>query len=395
MSEQDPIGPLHTYADPPRPSSDAADSRSRGRERRRELGFDALLAAADRRIGPAAAEVAAALATGERSGIEVMLLGDVGLDALAPVASGGALVLDVVSVDDALPGPFEIDVVMLGAELARWSSGKRRRVVVEDFARHYRHAIHHLAETPAHAREERARIEGVAALDTARRHLRIPPARTVEGAVARLIADRDGAPRLRRSRVRAWADAEVRPAADDPVREIAQVRETLPEAESAWLSSYRVADAVDVGSGDRLALLAGADPGDRVILWGAAARPSTLEPVLGAWREGSDLQRVLLARARVPLAPAGTSGWSTSPDGSIGRAWMRLRTTASPTWGFTVRDRDLPRWAAACGTVLGLVHGRTGDVHALAGYLGRSTKFDRALGDALTRSRAEGATVVG
>ena len=385
-SGESPLTPVRPYADPPPLSVDAHASHALGRQRRRDVGFDDLLAGVGDAVGASA--VAAALVSTPRSGLDVMLVGSGGLDAIVPVVSGGATLLDVAMVDDALPGPFEIDIAVLGGDLARCASRKRRHDVAAAFVKGYRRAVHALAETPAHAIGDRARMESVAALDDARRRLSTPAAWTYSGAVDRLCATRDGHPRLRRSRVRALTGQEVDAPADDPARELAQVRETLPDPEAAWLASYRVADALDLAGGDRIVLLAGATHDDRVILAGAASHPSTLEPALGAWRQGSDLQRVLLARSIAPIAPAGASGWSTSPDGAIARAWARLRTPATPGRTFMPRDRDLEHWARACGITVGLVHGHTGDVHALAGYLGRSGKAERALAAALADTAA-------
>jgi hypothetical protein len=43
--------------------------------------------------------------------------------------------------------------------------------------------------------------------------------------------------------------------------------------------------------------------------------------------------------------------------------------------------KQLTSYADFCGQVLALAHARTGDPALIAGYLGKSSKFDKALAD--------------
>jgi hypothetical protein len=90
------------------------------------------------------------------------------------------------------------------------------------------------------------------------------------------------------------------------------------------------------------------------------------------------VQRVLLAREMVPLVPCELTGWSNSADGATSRAWSRARMSLkSPDLG-GARKR-----ARRLGSALGLLHASGSDAAMLAGYLGDSPRFVKAVGDAV------------
>ena len=173
--------------------------------------------------------------------------------------------------------------------------------------------------------------------------------------------------------------------ASDLGAEMAQYRESLPEADARLLAQYRVADAVAGDDGRLLVLLArGSDGDDVLLLEAASAEPSTREVSFGAWRDGSDVQRVLLAREAVPLVPAEFAGWSTSADGAVARVWSRARAaTARPDLGGRRAS------ARRLGAALGLLHAANGDAASLAGYVGHSRKFPAAVRDAVLATRED------
>ena len=106
---------------------------------------------------------------------------------------------------------------------------------------------------------------------------------------------------------------------------------------------------------------------------------SAWEPFAGDAVLGSDAQRVLLASALLQVSPDPLLGWSSD-----------VRQTRSVMWSQAVPDQParlgMPQWlrlreAEALGSVLGRAHARTVDASALAGYLGGSDGFDRALAE--------------
>ena len=339
-----------TYADPPEsdPSLSRSERAVRARARRDEIGFaDALRTAG--------------------SGYVVWMCAD----ALDAVVGPAGIVLDAAHVDDCLPGPWESDLLDLAA---RQGMGGR---AAEAMAEGYQRGLSAVAAEPLHAaRAEALRRSGALAGAIAPQ-----AAQSSATAVRRLVSP--GA-RLRHDRISAWWGDAVAPVTDLGA-EMAQYRESLPEADARLLAQYRVADAVAGDDGRLLVLLARGSEGDDVLLLeAAAAEPSTREESFGVWRDGSDVQRVLLAREAVPLVPAEFAGWSTSADGAVARVWSRARmATARPDLGGRRAS------ARRLGAALGLLHAANGDAASLAGYVGHSRKFPAAVRDAVLAVRAD------
>lgn len=333
-----------TYADPPQsdPSLSRSERKERARARRGDIGFGEALASAG-------------------TGYVVWMCAE----ALDTVASPTGIALDAAHADDCLPGPWESDLLDLAAR--RQMGGREAEAMAEGYQR----GVAAVAAVPLHAaraealRRSRALAVGVAP----------EAAQSSATAVRRLVSP--GA-RLRRDRIEARWRAAV-DTVEDLGSEMAQFRESLPEAQARLLAQYRLADAVGGDGGQLLVLLARGSEGDDVLLLEAsAAQPSSREESVGAWRDGSDVQRVLLAREVVPLVPAEFAGWSTSADGSVARAWSRARgATASPDLGGRRSS------ARRLGTALGLLHAASSDASSLAGYLGHSSRFPAAVRDAV------------
>ena len=336
--------PWRTYADPPIPDPDRGrdDRRAAGRARRDEFGFDTALA-------------------GDASGFVVWMCAD-SLDA---VAGPRGPVVDACQVDDALPGPWEADLL----DLARRQEWTGR--AAEAMAEGYQQAIASIAAEPLHSSREQA-------LRRARRLAEdVDPAtaQSSETAARRLVSP---GLRLRHDRVAERWQSDVGPSGDISP-ELAQYRESLPEPMARLAAGYRIGDALADGDGRLMVLLSrGADRDDVLLLEAVPVGASSREERYGVWRDGSDVQRVLLAREVVPLVPADMPGWSTSPDGTTARVWSRARAARSgSTWG---GGRGSAR---RLGAALGLLHAVGGDAPSLAGYLGHSRRFPAAVRSAV------------
>lgn len=338
------VYPWRDYADPPwtDPGLSRAERREASRARRDAIGFASALADAS-------------------SGFVVWMCAD-SLDA---VDAQGSAVLDAAHVDDALPGPWEHDLLALAARVA--DTPKAAQALAEG----YQGAVAAIASVPLHdaraqaLRRSRRLGEGIAEA----------AAQSSRTAVRRLLAP--GA-RLRRDRIgERWGSSAGD--APDPTPEFAQYRESLPESTAHLLAQYVVADAVADGQGRLMVLLSrGGDADDVLLLEAVPALPSSREEAFGAWREGSDVQRVLLAREAIPLVPVEFGGWSTSGDGSVARVWGRARAASgAPDLGGRRAS------ARRLGAALGLVHAASSDAVALSGYLGRSGRFPSAVRDAV------------
>lgn len=341
--------PWRTYADAPwvDPDLTRRDRRELGRAARDEVDF------------------ARALADAGTGWVVWMCADSVGV-----ADDAGRPVLDAVRVDDALPGPWEWDLVDLARRVA--PEGGRP---VESLAEGYQSAIADLAREPLHSVR-------AAALRRSRRLASDVGGRAAESAataVRRLVTSSAS---LERKRVaRHWASDVV--AAPDVSQEMAQYRESLPESTALLLGHYRVHDAVASPDGRLMVLLShGSDAEDVLLLEATPAGPSSREASVGAWRDGSDVQRVLLVRESVPLVSAELTGWSTSADGLTARAWSRARLAQKAPELGTSRER-----ARRLGAALGLLHAAGSDAALLAGYLGGSRRFPAAL-----REHVESAT---
>lgn len=364
------MSPWRDYADP-QPADAAGDRRDEGRALRRTVPFDVALGLQGAAASGPSDALAAAVAAGPRTGIVTACIGDAPSGVIREQGIPGRP-LDVLDVDDALPGPWEYDVLVLAADLARESRPRRRRELARRAGAAYRDSVRALARHPLHARRAEALVRA-GALGT-KRDGSVGSAEALD-----LLVRGD---RIRRARVdtrwAAVASAAV-PSAEDPERELSLYRESLSEQEALLLSSYRVADSYADEHGRAMVLLArGGSPRDQLLLEAVPAGPSSLESAFGVWRYGSDVHRVLAMRATVPLVPPQLSGWSASVDGSLGRAWQRARA------GHGRPDGDAVRRAA----LLGLVHACTGDAALLAGYLGNSAAFPDAVADAAQRASA-------
>jgi hypothetical protein len=167
---------------------------------------------------------------------------------------------------------------------------------------------------------------------------------------------------------------------DAVLRMFAEYREALPEALSLRMQRMVVVDAVGRSdSGGFLVLVVDEEGNDPILLQTAVVRESAWEPYAGDVVLGSDAQRVLLASTLLQVSPGPLLGWSSD-----------VRQTRSVMWSQAVNDDSarpsMPQWlrlreAEALGSVLGRAHARTVDASALAGYLGGSDGFDRALAE--------------
>jgi hypothetical protein len=170
---------------------------------------------------------------------------------------------------------------------------------------------------------------------------------------------------------------------------IAQYHSTLPEELRLLLSRYRYVDlarkVVGVGSvGTRawVVLLIGRDGGDPLFLQVKEAQASVLErflPRSGFRNHGRRVvegQRVTQATGDVLL------GWirAMGIDGEERDFYVRQLWDWKQSAEVDTMDAILLRlYGELCGWTLARGHARSGDSVAIAGYLGGSDKFDRAV----------------
>jgi uncharacterized protein (DUF2252 family) len=361
----------------------------------------------------AAALMAHDLATAPSSGLEVQLCGDAHLSNFGGFATPERdLVLDVNDFDETHPGPFEWDLKRLAASFE--IAGRNRDFTRGDcteavltVVRAYREAMHDFAamgnmdvwysrlsvpELAAQLRGQRD-TKQANALDAS-----IAKARTKDSlkAFAKLTELVDGERRIRSDPpliVRLTDIVEGIPDTDslvDVVRSvIREYRETLQPDRRHLLESFRLVDiahkVVGVGSvGTRcwIVLMIGRDGDDPMFLQMKEAQASVLEPYLGKSRWENHGRRVVEGQRLMQAASDIFLGWHrvTGLDGHTRDFYCRQLWDWKASVDLeTVVPRGLVLYAQTVGWTLARAHARSGDRIAIAEYLGKSDKFDRAL----------------
>jgi uncharacterized protein (DUF2252 family) len=361
----------------------------------------------------AAALMAHDLASTDSSGLVVQLCGDAHLANFGGFATPERdLVLDVNDFDETLPGPFEWDLKRLAAsfEIAGRNRGfgeSECREAVLTVVRAYREAMRGFAtagnmdvwysrlSVPALAAQLRAQrdTKQADALDAG-----IAKARTKDSlkAFAKLTEEVDGERRIRSDPPLVVRLTDVVEGISDPeavvdlVRAVIRdYRETLQPDRRHLLESFRLVDVahkvVGVGSvGTRcwIVLMVGRDGDDPLFLQMKEAQASVLEPYLGHSRWENHGRRVVEGQRLMQAASDIFLGWHriTGLDGHTRDFYCRQLWDWKASVDLdTVVPRGLILYAQAIGWTLARAHARSGDRVAIAEYLGKSDKFDRAL----------------
>jgi uncharacterized protein (DUF2252 family) len=172
---------------------------------------------------------------------------------------------------------------------------------------------------------------------------------------------------------------------------LATYRDTLDDQAQVLAARYSYVDAahkvVGVGSvGTRawIALLFGRDEQDPLFLQMKEAGPSVLEPFAGPSKYENHGHRVVAGQRLTQAASDVLLGWLkvTGIDGKQrdfyvrqlwdGKGSAEIELMSAPT---------MATYAGLCGWSLARAHARTGDRRAIADYLGKSDKFDRAIAE--------------
>jgi uncharacterized protein (DUF2252 family) len=364
----------------------------------------------------AAGIMAADLAASPDSGLRVQLCGDAHLSNFGVFqAPDRRLVFDINDFDETLPGPFEWDVKRLAASVAigardRGFSAADGEAAVLASVSTYRTAMTQFAamgdldvwyarldveEAVAQWQREakktdRRRLEKN--LDKARNKDSLRALKklteTVDGHVK--IADRP--PLL--VPIDRLAEREGRdPAEISKLLEglLGTYRDSLDDQAQVLAAKYRYVDAahkvVGVGSvGTRawIALLFGRDEQDPLFLQMKEAGPSVLEPFAGPSKYENHGHRVVAGQRLTQAASDVLLGWlkvegidGKKRDFYVRQLWdgkgsAEIDLMSAPT---------MATYAGLCGWSLARAHARTGDRGAIADYLGKSDKFDRAIAE--------------
>lgn len=344
--------------------------------------------------------MASDLANTPTSGLTTQICGDAHLSNFGMFASPERdLVFDVNDFDETLHGPWEWDVKRLAASgvVAAWAIGLSRtdaRHVAEVAVRSYREHMRELADLGALAVWYRR----INAADIAADHRK---ERLLKGFLGAARKHRD---ETARSRLITLVNGQLRfvegaplvthwPVASDEAQAVRDMFATYVDSlRYDWrvlLERYEVVDVArqvvgvgSVGSRTFVALLvadrSGADP---LILQLKEADASVLEALLGKSQFGSHAERVVNGQRVMQSVSDVFLGSSHDPSTGVDYYWRQLWDWKASAAIETMTHKEISFYISLCGQALALAHARGGDRIGIAGYLGRSDEFDRAIAD--------------
>jgi uncharacterized protein (DUF2252 family) len=167
-----------------------------------------------------------------------------------------------------------------------------------------------------------------------------------------------------------------------------QYRDSLPAGPRHVLDDYEFVDiahkVVGVGSvGLRafIGLLQSRRTGEPLLLQMKEATTSVLEAHLGGSEYDQPGRRIVEGQRMMQAASDMFLGWSTSLLDGRHYYWRQLRDMKSSTEVEQLSKAGLTAYARLCGWSLARAHARAGSPAAIAGYLGSSARFDRAIAE--------------
>jgi uncharacterized protein (DUF2252 family) len=367
----------------------------------------------------AALIMAADLAATPSSGVTVQLCGDAHLSNFGLFGSPERQMLfDINDFDETLPGPWEWDVKRLATSFEvmgrdRGFSAADRRAVVVAGVREYRDRMRQAARMGTlDAWYEQ--LDAGMLLELARDEVRVRRISREEAQAAeKLVAKartRDNARVF--AKAAAEVEGELRIVPDPPL--IVPI-EDVPAQGTEWedpaplikklLSSYvrtlgrhhhpleeyryvhaarKVVGVGSVGTRCYILLLIGRDENDPLFLQVKEAQASVLEPFVGASAYSHHGERIVAGQRLMQAATDIFLGWQriTGLDGVTRDYYVRQ----FKDWkgGADVDGLLVPSatfYARICGATLARAHARWGDRIAVASYLGKGDRFDRAIAD--------------
>lgn len=345
-----------------------------------------------------AAVMAADLATSAVSGLVTQVCGDAHLQNFGLFASPERrLLFDLNDFDETLPGPWEWDVKRLATSIVlamrdNGVDGARQLTAAESCARSYRESMASyalmssteiwyskvdvddaLAEMVGGSR---FRLERVA--ERARQ-------RTTMQALARMTTVVDGErriiddPPIVEHLPQTMDTYDVRAMVDEYRTTLVEERRYLFDRFGIIDIARKVVGVGSVGTHCWIALaVADSEQDDPLFLQIKEATRSVLEPFVGRSAHRHHGERVVVGQRMMQAASDLFLGWMTSNEGRDYYV-RQLRDMKGSVRTEAMSVGDLTNYSKRCASVLARAHARSGDPVALAGYLGRSTTFDRAI----------------
>jgi uncharacterized protein (DUF2252 family) len=361
----------------------------------------------------AALPMAADLSRVPSSGLRVQLCGDAHLSNFGVFgAPDRRLVFDLNDFDETLPGPFEWDVKRFAASLAVAGRDigldvKARKTLVLAGVAAYRTAMADFATKKLlevwYARLDvedgleilRAKV-GEEALGRTRKAMAKARTRDSMQVLKKLTTVVDGQRRITSNPPLVVPIEELtdRHSADEIMSQmgtlLTQYRRTLNADRRHLIAQFRLVGVarkvVGVGSVGTRAwiLLLEADGGQEpLFLQAKEAQRSVLADYCGASKYRNEGQRVVAGQHLMQAASDIFLGWQHVESGLDGGSRdFYVRQLRDWKYSAVIEQMVLPglvAYAELCGWTLARAHARSGDRIAIAGYLGKSDKFDQAL----------------
>ncbi|WP_051323969.1 DUF2252 domain-containing protein [Candidatus Solirubrobacter pratensis] len=353
----------------------------------------------------AAAIMAGDLAHTPATGLQAQLCGDAHLANFGGFAAPDrTLVFDVNDFDETLPGPWEWDVKRLAAsiEVAARENGLAGRDAVLTAMHTYREAIRGFAGMRTldvwYARLEVEAMLARYSEGTAEKAIEKARGKDNLRAFAKLTHEVGGRPRIVSDPPLIVPIEELVPGGDAslPEASLQQIllayRASLPDDRRRLLDGYepvhfarKVVGVGSVGTDAWIVLLIGRDAGDPLFLQVKEAQRSVLEPFAGHTAYTSAGRRVVEGQRLMQAASDILLGWLHGRRGIDGRRrdyYVRQLWDAKGSARIdALAPDDFASYTGVCGWTLARAHARSGDRTAIAAYLGRGDRFDRALAD--------------
>lgn len=346
----------------------------------------------------AAAIMAGDLAKTPVTGIRVQACGDCHAANFGGFGSPERrLVFDINDFDETLPAPWEWDVKRLAASFVLGCREARMREkhcagVARTAVSSYRTKMNEYAQMRAlavwyshldaeilieEAKTEEAREYWEEAANKAK-------SQTADHIFPRITESKNGQRRIVDAPPLVYHPKQMK-VIDEHVRKMFErYMRTLPEDKRVILQRYRIVDiarkVVGVGSvGTRCAaalLMAGEN--DPLFLQFKEARASVLEPFAGKSGYANHGERVVTGQRMLQSASDVFLGWTSDDDGR-NYYFRQLRDMKMKIDLEEMTKTEWIEYAGICGWALARAHARTGDPARIAGYLGKSERFDDAI----------------
>lgn len=355
------------------------------------------------------------------TGIQVQACGDAHISNFGLFSSPERrTVFDINDFDETCPGPWEWDVKRLAASVEicgrdNGFSGKKRKAAVLACARAYREGMAQFAQMGHldvwYAHLDIDTLLGKVATDldaknkkTANKIVTKAKGKNSTRAIMKLTEVVEGQLRIvsnppvivpMRELIEQKVGSKALELFDEETIErlmhavLAEYRSTLPSDKQRLVGEYKAVDVahkvVGVGSvGTRawIVVMQGADENDHLVLQVKEAQESVLERFVGKSKYKQHGHRVVAGQRAIQTASDMLLGWCRLPgeDGKQKDFYVRQLWDGKGSIDLSLlTPSQLEKLAAACGWTLAHAHARTGDRFAIAAYLGKSDKFDRAI----------------